>query len=86
MTPPRGVPTADCLTVGPLIGGCATDLQRVSPDIGRTRASVRFDDPQIKDITKRIAQKLTLNGTGAAGRTGVAEEVPVQEPEAPGRG
>jgi putative transposase len=37
-------------------------------------------------LTKRIARKLTMNGTGAAGRTGVAEEVPGQEPEAPGLG
>jgi hypothetical protein len=34
--------------------------------------------------TNRIAQKLTLNGTGVAGRTTVAEEAPGQVPEAPG--
>ena len=37
-------------------------------------------------LTKEIARKLTMNGTGAAGRTGGAEEVPGHEPEAPGLG
>jgi hypothetical protein len=71
-----GRPTADCLTVGPLIGGCATDLQRVSPGIGRTRASVPFGDPQIKGGLSLYQVLYRLQALLAAW-TGTPREIPL---------